>query len=163
VSVQALWVIILAPIMALVWTRLGRMRKEPSSPAKFALGLIFAGLAFLMLIPAARLAQSAANVRVSPMWLVGAYFIEELGELCISPVGLSIVTKLAPVRIVGLMMGVWFLSNALGNKLAGFAAGFFSSMPLDRLFGIVAAISFAAGVLLFVLIKPIKGLMGEVR
>jgi POT family proton-dependent oligopeptide transporter len=163
VSVQALWVIILAPIMALVWTRLGRMRKEPSSPAKFALGLIFAGLAFLMLIPAARLAQSAANVRVSPMWLVGAYFIEELGELCISPVGLSIVTKLAPVRIVGLMMGVWFLSNALGNKLAGFAAGFFSSMPLDRLFGIVAAISFAAGVLLFVLIRPIKSLMGEVR
>jgi POT family proton-dependent oligopeptide transporter len=163
VSVQALWVIILAPIMALVWTRLGRMKKEPSSPAKFALGLVFAGLAFLMLIPAARLAQSAANVRVSPMWLVGAYFIEELGELCISPVGLSIVTKLAPVRIVGLMMGVWFLSNALGNKLAGFAAGFFSSMPLDRLFGIVAMISFAAGALLFVLIRPIKSLMGEVK
>ena len=61
------------------------------------------------------------------------------------------------------MMGVWFLSNALGNKLAGFAAGFFSSMPLDRLFGIVALISVAAGVLLFVLIKPIKSLMGEVR
>jgi len=163
VSVQALWVIILAPIMALVWTRLSRMRKEPSSPAKFALGLLFAGLAFMMLVPAARLAQSAANVRVSPMWLVGAYFIEELGELCISPVGLSIVTKLAPVRIVGLMMGVWFLSNALGNKLAGFAAGFFSSMPLDRLFEIVAIISFAAGLLLFALIRPIKSLMGEVR
>ena len=163
VSVQALWVIILAPIMAWVWTRLGRMRKEPSSPAKFALGLVFAGLAFLMLIPAARLAQSAAHVRVSPLWLVGAYFIEELGELCISPVGLSIVTKLAPVRIVGLMMGVWFLSNAVGNKLAGFAAGFFSSMPLDRLFGIVAAISFASGVLLFALIRPIKSLMGEVK
>jgi len=163
VSVQALWVIILAPIMAWVWLRLGRMRKEPSSPAKFALGLVFAGLAFLMLIPAARLAQSAANVRVSPLWLVGAYFIEELGELCISPVGLSIVTKLAPVRIVGLMMGVWFLSNALGNKLAGFAAGFFSSMPLDRLFGIVAIISFASGLLLFALIRPIKSLMGDVR
>jgi len=163
VSVQALWVIILAPIMAWVWTRLGRMRKEPSSPAKFALGLVFAGLAFLMLIPAARLAQSAANVRVSPLWLVGAYFIEELGELCISPVGLSIVTKLAPVRIVGLMMGVWFLSNALGNKLAGFAAEFFSSMPLDRLFGIVAIISFAAGLLMFALIRPVKSLMGEVR
>jgi len=163
VSVQALWVIILAPIMAWVWTRLSRMKKEPSSPAKFALGLVFAGLAFMMLIPAARLAQSAANVRVSPLWLVGAYFIEELGELCISPVGLSIVTKIAPVRIVGLMMGVWFLSNALGNKLAGFAAGFFSSMPLDRLFGIVAMISFASGVLLFALIRPIKSLMGDVR
>jgi POT family proton-dependent oligopeptide transporter len=76
-------------------TRLGRM-KEPSSPAKFALGLVFAGLAFLMLIPAARLAQSAANVRVSPLWLVGAYFIEELGELCISPVGLRSSRSLRP-------------------------------------------------------------------
>jgi POT family proton-dependent oligopeptide transporter len=139
------------------------MRKEPTSPAKFALGLVFAGLAFLMLIPAARLAQSAANVRVSPLWLVGAYFVEELGELCISPVGLSIVTKLAPVRIVGLMMGVWFLSNALGNKLAGFAAEFFSSMPLDRLFGIVAIISFAAGLLMFLIMRPVKRLMGEVH
>ncbi|HWC64720.1 MAG TPA: peptide MFS transporter, partial [Thermoanaerobaculia bacterium] len=163
VSVQALWVIILAPIMAWVWTRLARMKKEPSSPAKFALGLVFAALAFLMLIPAARLAQSAAGVRVSPMWLVGAYFIEELGELCISPVGLSIVTKLAPVRIVGLMMGVWFLSNALGNKLAGVAAEFFSSMPLDRLFGIVAVISLAAGVLMFALIRPVKKLMGGIK
>ena len=163
VSVQALWVIILAPVMAWVWTRLARMKKEPSSPAKFALGLVFAALAFLMLVPAARLAQSAAGIRVSPLWLVGAYFIEELGELCISPVGLSIVTKLAPVRIVGLMMGVWFLSNALGNKLAGVAAEFFSSMPLDRLFGIVAVISLAAGVLMFALIRPVKKLMGGIK
>ena len=163
VSVQALWVIILAPIMAWVWTRLGRARREPSSPTKFALGLVFAGLAFVMLVPAARLAQSAANVKLSPLWLVGAYFIEELGELCISPVGLSIVTKLAPVRIVGLMMGVWFLSNAVGNKLAGFAAEFFSSMPLGRLFGIVAMISFAAAALMFALVKPVKRLMGGVN
>ena len=163
VSVQALWVIILAPIMAWVWTALGRRRREPSSPTKFALGLVFAGLAFMMLVPAARLAQSATGVKLSPLWLVGAYFIEEIGELCISPVGLSIVTKLAPVRIVGLMMGVFFLSNAVGNKLAGFAAEFFSSMPLDRLFGIVAGISLVSGLVMFALVKPVKNLMGGVK
>ena len=77
----------------------------------------------------------AEGVRVSPWWLVASYCISELGELCLSPVGLSAVTKLAPVRILGLMMGVWFLSNAFGNKLAGYAAGFVSSMPLSSLFG----------------------------
>ena len=78
------------------------------------------------------------------MWLVGAYAISELGELCLSPVGLSAVTKLAPVRIVGLMMGVWFLSNSFGNKLAGWAAGFISTMPLETLFGVVAGVLAAA-------------------
>jgi POT family proton-dependent oligopeptide transporter len=72
------------------------------------------------------------------------------------------VTKLAPVRIVGLMMGVWFLSNALGNKLAGWAAGFFSSMPLDKLFGIVAVVTLLAGVLMFLLLRPVRRLMGGV-
>ncbi|MGH9441424.1 MAG: peptide MFS transporter [Thermoanaerobaculia bacterium] len=162
VSVQAFFVILLAPILGWLWVKLGS--KEPSSPTKFAMGLLFAGLAFLFLVPAARFAQAAGgHFRVSPMWLVGAYFIEEIGELCISPVGLSVVTKLAPTRIVGLMMGVWFLSNAAGNKIAGFTAGFFSSMPLARLFGIVAIVCLAASVLLFTLIRPIKKLMGGVQ
>jgi POT family proton-dependent oligopeptide transporter len=102
-------------------------------------------------------------MRVSPWWLVLSYFISELGELCLSPVGLSAVTKLAPLRIVGLMMGVWFLSNAFGNKLAGWAAGFFSTMPLDSLFGVVAAILIGASVVVFALVKPIRGLMGTVK
>jgi POT family proton-dependent oligopeptide transporter len=160
VSVQAFFVIVLAPVMGWLWVRLGK--REPSSPLKFALGLLFAGFAFCFLVPAARYAQGG-HMRVSPMWLVGAYFIEEIGELCLSPVGLSVVTKLAPTRIVGLMMGVWFLSNALGNKIAGFTAGFFSTMPLDRLFGIVAIVCLAAAALLFTLIRPIKKLMGGVQ
>ena len=114
--------------------------REPSIPAKFALGLLFMGLAFLVLVPAGAMAQSGDGVRVSPWWLIASYCISELGELCLSPVGLSAVTKLAPVRIVGLMMGVWFLSNAFGNKLAGWAAGFFSTMPLQTLFGDVAGV-----------------------
>ena len=113
--------------------------------------------------PPARSLRAARAMQVSPSWLVGAYFISELGELCLSPVGLSVVTKLAPVRIVGLMMGVWFLSNALGNKLAGWAAGFFSTLPLPTLFGTVAAVSLAAALLLFLLVKPVRRLMGGVH
>jgi POT family proton-dependent oligopeptide transporter len=158
-AIQALFVIILAPIFAWLWLRLGS--RQPSSPAKFALALLFMGLAFLLLIPAGAIAQG--GVKVSPMWLVGAYFIEELGELCLSPVGLSVVTKLAPTRIVGLMMGVWFLSNALGNKLAGWSAGFIETLPLPTLFGVTAGVSLVAAVIMALLIRPVKGLMGGVN
>ncbi len=160
ISVQALFVILLAPVIAWVWVKLGP--RQPSVPAKFALALLFVGLAFLLLVPAGRIAQGGAGLKVSPRWLVGAYFIEEWGELCLSPVGLSAVTKLAPTRIVSLMMGVFFLSNALGNKLAGWTAGFFSTMPLSQLFGAVAAVSLVAAVIMFVLIKPVRRLMGGV-
>lgn len=160
-SVPPIFVILLAPAFAWLWIRLGK--NEPSSPAKFAWGLLFMGLSFLLLVPAASLAQGGEGVRVSPWWLVIAYFVSELGELCLSPVGLSVVTKLAPVRILGLMMGVWFLSNALGNKLAGFAAGFFSTMPLATLFGVVAGLTLTAAVLLLALIPAIRKLMGGVH
>lgn len=159
-SVQPLFVILLAPIFAWLWLRLGP--RQPSSPAKFALGLLFAGLAFLLLVPAGTLAQSGEGIRVSPWWLVWAYFLTEIGELCLSPVGLSLVTKLSPSKILGVMMGVWFLSNAVGNKLAGWAAGFFSTMPLSELFGTVAVVMVASALVLFALIKPIRRLMGGV-
>ena len=155
-TVQPIFVILLAPVFAWLWIRLGTM--EPSVPAKFGLGLLFMSLSFFVLVPAGLLA-STEGVRVSPWWLVASYAVSELGELCVSPVGLSAVTKLAPVRILGLMMGVWFLSNAFGNKLAGYAAGFVSSMPLQQLFGTVAGMLAAAAVLMFILLKPIRGLM----
>jgi POT family proton-dependent oligopeptide transporter len=158
-SVQPIFVIALAPVFALIRTRLGT--REPSVPAKFAIGVFFMALAFMVLIPAGAMAQSAEGVRVSPWWLVLSYGISELGELCLSPVGLSAVTRLSPVRIVGVMMGVWFLSNAFGNKLAGWAAGFFSTTPLQTLFTVVTAVLLAAAVLMFVLVKPVRNLMGE--
>ncbi|HET7251388.1 MAG TPA: peptide MFS transporter [Gemmatimonadales bacterium] len=160
VSVQALFVIALSPVFAWIWMKLGP--RQPSVPAKFALALLFAGIAFLLLVPAGTTAQSGAGIKVSPLWLVAAYFIEEWGELCLSPVGLSAVTKLAPKRIVSLMMGVFFLSNSLGNKLAGWTAGFFSSMPLSQLFGAVAAVCLVAAVIMFALVKPVKRMMGGV-
>jgi POT family proton-dependent oligopeptide transporter len=159
VSIQAAFVILLSPIFAWLWVRLGP--RQPSSPTKFALALLFVGLAFVLLMPAGAIAQG--GVKISPLWLVGAYFIEELGELCLSPVGLSVVTKLAPRRVVGLLMGVFFLSNALGNKLAGWSAGFISTTPLPTLFGVTAAVTLGAAVLMFLLVKPIQRLMGGVR
>jgi len=159
-SVQPIFVITLAPIFAWIWVRLGP--RDPSVPAKLALGVLFMGLAFLILVPAGAMAQSE-GVRVSPWWLVASYGISELGELCLYPVGLSAVTKLSPVRILGLMMGVWMLSNAFGNMLAGSSARFFVSMPLQQYFGEVALILFVTAAVMFALVKPIRGLMGGVR
>ena len=158
-SVQPIFVILLAPVFAWVWIRLGQ--REPSVPAKFAIGVLFMALSFLVLVPAGAMAQGGAGVRVSPWWLVASYAVSEIGELCLSPVGLSAVTRLAPVRIVGLMMGVWFLSNAFGNKLAGWAASFFGTMPLDTLFAVVAGVLLASAMVMFALVKPVRRLMGD--
>jgi proton-dependent oligopeptide transporter, POT family len=161
-SVQAIFVILLAPMFAWIWTRLGD--REPSTPAKFAWGLLFTGLSFvLLLIPAFNLESASPGLRVSPFWLIGCYFIQELGELCISPVGLSVFTKLSPVKIVGFMLGVWFLADAVGNKAAGYAAGFISSAPLPLLFGVIAAVCLGASIVAFAIIKPVRGLMGGVH
>ncbi len=114
-SLTPFFVILLAPIFSVLWVKMGR--RQPSSPVKFALGLTFIGLAYVLLVPGRRPDRAG---RISPLWLVGLYFLEVAGEMCISPVGLSTVTKLAPARLVGIMMGVWFLAAALGNKLAGY-------------------------------------------
>ena len=162
VSVQAIFVILLAPAFAWLWIRLGKY--EPTTPTKFAFGLFFVGLSFLfLLIPATAIQGAAGGLRVSPFWLVGCYFIQELGEMCISPVGLSVFTKLAPVKIVGMMLGLWFLADSVGNKVAGYAAGFISSAPLPQLFGVVGAVCVGASVIAFAIVKPVKRLMGGVR
>ncbi|HYJ87741.1 MAG TPA: oligopeptide:H+ symporter [Pyrinomonadaceae bacterium] len=119
-SCTPLFVIMLAPIFSVLWVKLGK--RQPSSPVKFTLGLLFIGLAYVLLVPAAAM---TAYGKISPLWLVGLYFLEVIGEMCLSPVGLSTVTKLAPVKLVGIMMGVWFLAAAFGSKLAGYLSGFY--------------------------------------
>ncbi len=161
VSVQAIFVILLAPAFAWLWMWLGK--REPSTPAKFAAGLFFIGISFLLLLIPAYKLQASPAVRVAPFWLIGCYFIQELGEMSLSPVGLSVFTKLAPVKIVGMMLGVWFLADAVGNKVAGYAAGFISSAPLPQLFGAVAAVCLGSSVIAALMIKPVKGLMGGVH
>ena len=121
----------------------------------------FAGLAFAILVPAARMTQAGGQVAI--WWLTGTYFLQTLGELCLSPVGLSATTKLAPDRAAGFMMGIWFLSISIGNWLAGKAASLYSSMPLPTLFGSVAAFTIGAAVVLALLIKPTVRLMSGVK
>ena len=153
-SVPAVFVIILAPIFAFIWQKMGD--RQPSSPAKFAFGLLFAGIAFGVLTLAASLTGAG---RVSPWWLVVVYFIQTVGELCLSPVGLSTISKLSPVRMVGLMMGVWFLSISIGSYIAGRTTQLFQQGTpevLTRAFGIFAGITLAAALLLAVLTPLIK-------
>jgi POT family proton-dependent oligopeptide transporter len=152
--VQPAFVLILAPIFAWLWIWLGR--REPSYPLKFSLGVLFVGFSFLVMIPAAH------GTNVSPHWLTVSYFLSVVGEMCLSPVGLSAMTKLAPSRAQGFVMGVWFLSVGTGNWMAGKAGSFYETIPLPKLFGLGAGVAIAAAILLAVLVKPTKRLMSGV-
>jgi POT family proton-dependent oligopeptide transporter len=152
--VQPLFVLILAPFFAWLWIKLGE--REPSSPAKFSIALFFIGLSFLILVPPSH------HTGVSPNWLNGCYFLGVVGEMCLSPVGLSAFTKLAPARSAGFAMGIWFLSTSVGEWLAGKSGSLYASVPLPKLFGISAVVPFAAAILLALLIKPTKKLMSGI-
>ncbi|HBY58207.1 MAG TPA: hypothetical protein DEH78_00185 [Solibacterales bacterium] len=158
-SLTPFYVILLAPVFARMWVKLGT--RQPSSPQKFALGLLAIGLAFCLLVPASAL---TAEGKISPLWLVAVYLLDVVGELCLSPVGLSTVTKLSPARFVGLMMGLWFFATSLGNKLAGFLSGFFlanDSKRLMELYGGIAAMLLAGSLLLVFLTPAIRRWSGE--
>jgi POT family proton-dependent oligopeptide transporter len=121
-SVNPFVILVFAPIFAIMWTALGRAGKEPSTALKMVLGLAFLATGFLFMVLGG--SQADKGVLVSPFWLVAAYTFHTLGELCLSPVGLSYVTKVAPVRFASLLMGVWFLANAAANKIAGSLAAY---------------------------------------
>jgi POT family proton-dependent oligopeptide transporter len=157
-SVNALLVIVLAPAFALVWMKLGD--RQPSMPAKFALGLIQLGIGFAVLAWAsAHLGDSSDPKKVGAGWLLATYFFHTTAELCISPVGLSSVTRLAPARLVGQMMGVWFVATSLGNLIAGLLAGTIETMGLFKLFAFIAGWTSVAGLLLLLVSGPIKRLL----
>ncbi|MEX2273244.1 MAG: oligopeptide:H+ symporter, partial [Vicinamibacterales bacterium] len=164
-SINSFFVITFAPIFAMVWLALGRRGQNPSSPAKFAAGLFFAGLGFLVMVMAAnRVIDGGGLVRVSMMWLTVSYLLQTWGELALSPVGLSSMTKLAPRRFAGQMMGVWFMAAALGNLIAGIVGGHvdpenLSQMP--ELFQRTAISLFVAAAVLALLIVPIRRMMRE--
>jgi POT family proton-dependent oligopeptide transporter len=160
-SLNPLFVIVLAPLFALAWVRLGP--RQPSSPVKFALGLAFLAASFLLMVPAAALTAAG---KASPLWIVGLFFLQTVGELLLSPVGLSAMTKLAPVRTVGLILGVWFLSAALGNKLAGVLGSAFTGTDAEGLadfFLSQGLIVGAAAAALLALAPWVRSLMGGVR
>jgi POT family proton-dependent oligopeptide transporter len=155
-SLNSMFLIILAPVFAWIWATLSAGGREPSSPAKFSLGLVFAGLGFAVLIgPAARAEQGAL---ASPFWLVLTYFLHTVGELALSPVGLSAMTRLAPARIAGLVMGVWFLATSVGNFIGGRVSGFYESFALPSLFAAIAAFAIIAGLILAAFVAPMRRL-----
>ncbi len=161
-SVNPLFIILLAPVFGSLWVALDRAGKEPSIPAKFGLGLLQLGVAFLVLAWGSSFASETS--KVSPMWLIVTYFLQTTGELCLSPVGLSSVTKLSPHRYVGQMMGIWFMGAALGNLIAGLVAGQFETLPLPSLFGSVAAISAGSGLVFLLFARIIqKKLIGDIK
>ena len=155
-SVNSIFIIALAPVFGMLWVRLGR--KQPSTPAKMGFGLAFLAIGFLVLAWGASFTTGGA--RVSMLWLIVTYLLHTVGELCLSPVGLSSVTKLSPRPLVGQMMGTWFMGTALGNLIAGLAAGGFQGMSVEELFLSVAKVTGIAGVILLVLAKPIRRFMG---
>ena len=154
-SMNSFFLIIFAPIMAWVWIRMAAAGTEPSAPTKFAWGLVLVGLGFLILIPPARVEGQLA----SPMWLTTTYFLHTIGELVLSPVGLSAMTTLAPARIGGLMMGIWFLATSVGNFIGGRVAGLYESYALPSLFGAVGGFAIAAGVILMIAAPAMRKLM----
>jgi len=154
-SVPPLFVITLSPIFGWLWLRLGP--REPSTPTKFTIALVLVALGFAVLI----IPASQAGARVSPLWLVLTYFLHVMGELCLSPVGLSATSRLAPARISGMMMGVFLMSIAVGSYLGGQVASVYDKYSLATLFGLVALAAAIAAVVLGFFIKPIARMLAR--
>lgn len=154
-SMNSFFLILFAPVLAWVWVRMAAAGTEPSAPTKFAFGLIFVGLGFAILIPPAQ----ASGQLASPLWLTATYFLHTIGELVLSPVGLSAMTVLAPPRIGGLMMGIWFLATSVGNFIGGRVSGLYESFALPTLFGAVAGFAIVAGIVLLLLAPAMRKLM----
>lgn len=155
------FILLLAPLFAILWRRLQLAGKEPTTPMKMVVGLALLGLGFVFMVIGGR--RTDAGILVSPVWLVVTYFFHTTGELCLSPVGLSYVTKVAPARFASLLMAGWFLANSAGDKIAGMIAGFYGRMPNGSFFTIFVVSSFVAAGLLYLLVPKINRLTSAVR
>lgn len=160
-SVNSLFIIILAPVFGFGWTWLAARSANPSIPVKFGLGLIGLAVGFFVLAWGA--ANATPTSPVSPAWLVVTYFFHTSGELMLSPVGLSSITKLAPPSRVGQMMGMWFVSVSLGNLIAGLVAGQLETLAPASLFSTVALIVGGGGLVALLLAPPVRRLIGDVE
>jgi POT family proton-dependent oligopeptide transporter len=147
-SVNPVVLVIAAPAFAALWTALARRDRQPSTPVKMALALVLMAVGFLFMVMAAR--AGSGGKLVSPWWLVAAYSFHTFGELCLSPIGLSFVSKLAPVKMVGLLMGLWYLATAIAEFIAGQLAALKDSFSTPASFFLLWVIVpvIAAGVLL---------------
>lgn len=168
-SINSIFIILLAPVFGWLWVALANARKEVSMPVKFGLGLIQLGLGFFVLVFAANIAL-ANEAGAGPGWLVLTYLLHTMGELCLSPVGLSSITKLSPKKFVGQMMGIWFMASALGNLIAGLLAGRFNDEAitanpslLPEQFQMIFYTTAGVGLMALLISPVIKKLMGDVK
>ena len=145
-SLNPLFIITLAPVLAALWVKLGK--NEPNSPVKFAMALFFLALGFLCMVGAVMEQGGDTSVKTSMLWLVAAFFFHTLGELCLSPIGLSLVTKLAPLRLASLMMGAWFGFNAIANYVAGLLGSHVGELGAMQIFGGIAITATLSGIIL---------------
>lgn len=167
-SVPTIYVVLLVPVVAWLWQWLAKRKMNPSIPAKLSFGLMFMGLGFAVMIGASMVV--VAGDKPWPTWLAATYLLHTLGEICLYPIGLSAVTKLSPQRLVGQMMGVWFMSLALGNLNAGLIAGEFNekailanpSIMVD-IFALMTKVMLISGIIVLLLSKPIRKLIGNIQ
>jgi POT family proton-dependent oligopeptide transporter len=173
-SINPFFIIAMAAFFAWMWVKLAKNNAEPSSPRKFSIGLILLGLGFLVVMWGTSRVANGSVLAMSPWWLIATYFLHTVGELALSPVGLSTVTKLSPRRMVGQMMGIWFMASALGNLIAGLlaaqigaeeaeAAGGVSPELAVQVFQTVAFVSIGFGILLMLFAGPVKRMMHGVK
>ena len=152
-------IFLFTPFLTAFWAWQAKKGKEPTSVVKMAMGCFLLGISFIVMIFAAR--SYAMSGKASLMWLVGTTVILTVGELYLSPVGLSLVTKLAPVRMVSMLMGMWFLSSFFGNYLCGYIGTFWEKMPKDAFFIMLSVLSIAAGAGMLLVMKPLERAIGE--
>lgn len=162
-SLNALFIFTLAPLFGWIWEKLAKTKLNPNGPQKFAIGLILLGLGFIpMVIGAANVGGNSIQ-KASMIFLTLAYLLHTMGELSLSPVGLSYVNKLSPKRLLGIMFGIWFFASAMGNKLAGSFSSYMEKIAetssMSDFFNILVWIPIGGGVLLFLLSFPLKKLM----
>lgn len=151
-----LFILVLTPVVVWFWGFLISRGKELSTPGKIGLGMFISGLAMLIMVFASLLGGDADANNMSPNWLISTYFIITFGELCLSPMGLSFVSKVAPARMRGLMMGGWFGATAVGNYLSGFIGGFYNTLPHHLFFGILALLLFLSAIMVRLVLKKLR-------
>ena len=161
-SINPLFIIILTPILVLLFSYLRRRNKEPSTAAKFGMALFISGLSALVMVFAVMSVPSVYLEKTSPYWLWGTYFVFTISELLLSPIGLSLVSKLAPARLTALMMGGWFLSTSIGGKIAGVMTSFWDDFTDKKVFFLILVISaFIGGILIFSRLKSLNTIVKD--
>ncbi len=151
-----LFILILTPFVVGFFNWLRKRGKEPSTPAKIGIGMFISGLAMIVMVIASHLGGNLDANNMSPGWLISSYFIVTIGELFLSPMGLSFVSKVAPARMRGLMMGGWFGATAVGNYLSGFIGSFYNKMSHESFFGILVILLFLSALMIRLVLNKLK-------